>query len=273
MGSKTVSTMSHNYISKISESIEDSTEYDSKFNTTKIFSEKDISFEKSEKSQKANKEINDLIQYKFEWKEGGTDVKITGSFLENWKKQETMKKNINTNFFEITLDIPKGIHQFKFIIENNWICSKDYQIIKDKNNNYNNEIDLTNYSNKTKKKRTNKGINDFNCDFLSKSDFKKVPNLPWHYKTGINLNYFSCQNIFKDDKETNEFNNTKSLLENNTFKSIMTIPHEKLSHILINNDNYDINNKSVNNDSYLRLASTQRNRHKFLTMIYFSPKN
>lgn len=99
MGSKTVSTISHHYISKISESIEDSTEYDSKFNTTKIFSEKDISFEKSEKSQKANKEINDLIQYKFEWKEGGTDVKITGSFFRKLEKARNHEKKHKYKFF------------------------------------------------------------------------------------------------------------------------------------------------------------------------------
>ena len=34
--------------------------------------------------------------YKFIWNAGGKTVKITGSFLDNWKKIKEMKKNIKT---------------------------------------------------------------------------------------------------------------------------------------------------------------------------------
>ena len=59
-------------------------------------------------------------------------------------------------------------------------------------------------------------------------------------------------------------NKTKDLLETNTFKSIMTIPHEKLSHLFLYCDS---------DNKYIRNAMTQRNKHKFLTVVYFSPKN
>ena len=58
-------------------------------------------------------------------------------------------------------------------------------------------------------------------------------------------------------------NKTKDLLETNTFKSIMTIPHEKLSHLFLYCDS---------DNKYIRNAMTQRNKHKFLTVVYFSPK-
>ena len=75
--------------------------------------------------------------YKFIWNAGGKIVKITGSFLDNWKKIKEMKKNINNGNFEITINLTKSKHEFKFIVDNKWICSQQYEIIKDKNN-YNN---------------------------------------------------------------------------------------------------------------------------------------
>jgi 5'-AMP-activated protein kinase regulatory beta subunit len=92
-------------------------------------------------------EPNDnTIKFKFEWKEGGSNVEMYGSFLDNWKKKEKMEKNPNTGFFEAILDIPKGIHQFKFIVDQKWMCSSTYSTINDKNNT-NNIIDTTNFTN------------------------------------------------------------------------------------------------------------------------------
>ena len=48
-----------------------------------------------------------------------------------------------------------------------------------------------------------------------------------------------------------------------TFKSIMAIPHEKLSHLFYYCDK---------DNKYIRNAITQRSKHKFLTIVYFSPK-
>ena len=55
-----------------------------------------------------------------------------------------MKRNISTGIYEIILNIPKGIHQFKFIVDNQWVCSKYYKIINDSHNNINNIIDTSN---------------------------------------------------------------------------------------------------------------------------------
>ena len=262
MGTKTISTTSHNQTLKLIESIEDSTECDYQITSMKKTQEINSSFLQTSSTKESKKEFNnDLIQYTFKWKDGGESVKITGSFLENWKKQESMSKNIITNCYEITLEIPPGIHQFKFIIDNKWMCSKDYKINKDKNNNDNNEIDLSNYNNdKINKKITSKRNSDYICEIPYKADVNsKAPKMPIHYKEGL------------INKQLPEYNNTKNLLENNTFKTIMTIPHEKLSHIMLNyDDNYNFNNNDKSN-TYKRIASTQRTRHKFLTVIYFSP--
>ena len=61
-------------------------------------------------------------------------------------------------------------------------------------------------------------------------------------------------------------NKSKTALENDTFKTIVTISHEKLSHLCFNNE------EDNSNETYIRTAITQRNKHKFITLVYFSPK-
>ena len=49
----------------------------------------------------------------------------------------------------------------------------------------------------------------------------------------------------------------------------MTITHDKILHICYNVDDDDNNF----NSQFLRSAITQRNKHKFLSIIYYRPKN
>ena len=79
----------------------------------------------------------------------------------------------------------------------------------------------------------------------------------------INLNQLNDEK-FKETKRSVDIDKTKYVLENETFKSITTIPHDKLSHLFLNLNN--------DNNKYLRCAITQRNKHKFLTLVYLSPK-
>ena len=221
------------------------------------------------------------VPFKFEWKEGGGNVQIAASFLDNWKKQVEMKKNLNTGFFEVTLDVPKGIQQFKFIVDNIWVYSQNYSIINDKNN-INNIIDFTNYppnnandmNKSTAKKKKKKSIREtieYNCNFPKPTEVNsEAPGIPQHYLSCFDLNYQTKQDNLKSifhgkliiDKR-------KNLIENNTFKDIVTIDHDKLCHIC-----YNIRNKENNEkDNYIRTAITQRIKHKFLTIVYFTPKS
>ena len=298
MGTDT--TRSKDRTLKISESMDESAEYSFKFNCMKNNSTQTQSLHQSETTENTKiPESNDLIPFKFEWKESGTDVKISGSFLDNWDRKEPLKFNNETKSYEITLKIPRGLNQFKFIVDNKWLCSKYYKVIKDKSNNDNNEID-TNATSETsnmnslmnsnildmkkKKKKLGKGNNDYNCLIPNKSAVNaEAPIIPWYFRSYINLDFNSNQldetkfndklidlseeNSKEKPKENEEMlilNKTKDLLETNTFKSIMTIPHEKLSHLFLNCDS---------DNKYIRNAMTQRNKHKFLTVVYFSPKN
>ena len=106
----------------------------------------------NEKQEKENEEIKekeevekiDEIETKFEWDEGGNSVYLTGSFC-NWNQFFLMKKN-EEGKYTISLFLPRGFHQYKFKVDNNWTYSKKQPKFED-NGNVNNFIDTTDYDN------------------------------------------------------------------------------------------------------------------------------
>ena len=60
-------------------------------------------------------------------------------------------------------------------------------------------------------------------------------------------------------------------MENNTYKKILVFPHGKLMHCCPNMNDLDI--KENNKSNYFRICTTIRNKHKFLTAVYYKPKN
>lgn len=260
---------------KITDSQDENSEYSLKYINNKIQSQVQSETRETTKVTVIN---DQKIPYKFEWKDGGNEVKITGSFLDNWNKKEEMKKNLSTGIHEIIIDLPRGIHQFKFIVDNRWVCSQYYKIINDQNNNANNIIDLTNYimennnnsSMKKKKKKLGKEHIEYSCNFPNSSEINvEAPALPIHYGPFFNLNFQSKQESIVSYFHKSLFlNKSKTILENDSFKTIITISHDKLLHICFNCE------KNNNNDDekYIRTSLTQRNKHKFLTLIYYTPK-
>ena len=278
----TVSSISKDINNKKNDSQDESSEYEYKgLNSIKNINNKNLSQGQSETAENTKIDLSDQkISYKFEWKEGGNDVKIAGSFLDDWNRQEEMKKNLNTGIYEIIIQIPRGIHQFKFIVDKKWTCSQYYKIIYDKMNNANNIIDLTNYipSNinennnnthiKKKKKKSGKNTIEYNCNFPDSNEVNlEAPILPMHFRPSFDLNLQtyqeSLQNYFKIPVSLDK---NKIFLENNTFKTIITISHEKILHLCYNNEKYN------NDKNFIRTAITQRNKHKFITIVYYSPK-
>ena len=277
----TVSSASKDFTKK-NDSQNTSSEYEIKqFNSIKDIN--NINSYQGQSETTENTKITDkneqLILYPFEWKEGGNEVLIYGSFAENWNKKTVMKKDLNTGIFQAFIEVPRGRHEFKFVVDQKWVCSQYYDRVTNKNNITNNVIDLTNYippqvinsnniSNKKKRKSTKNTI-DYGCNYPKKSEVNlEAPILPQNFFPSFNLDIQSKQEFLqKVYLKDISFDKTKTLLENNTFKSILTISHEKLLHICHNvENNYDNDNK------YIRTALTQRNKHKFLTLVYYTPK-
>ena len=84
--------------------------------------------------------------YKFEWKGNGKSVLLTGDFLDNWNGIKVMIKNNENDIFEKVVYLTKTKHQFKFIVDDNWICSEQYPTMHDERGIMNNFIDLKNYN-------------------------------------------------------------------------------------------------------------------------------
>ena len=222
-------------------------------------------------------EIKDeTFPYKFIWNAGGKIVKIAGTFLDNWKKAKEMKKNINSGNFEIVINLTKSKHEFKFIVDNKWLCSRQYEIIQDKDN-YNNILDLTNYSpniefsqdsQQTIRKRARKLSTEYGCIYVKNSDLEReVPTLPSYFAKRFDINNKSNQKYLNGNSKSFVASNlNKKILINKEYKAISNISHEKLLHF------YYETEKDYNNNNYIKSAITQRNNHKFLTFIYYSPK-
>jgi hypothetical protein len=85
------------------------------------------------------------IPTKIVWREGGNVVYVTGDFA-NWKQWFVMNKSIdNPKEFTITIDLPKGIYQYKFIVDKVWKFSKDLPQIKDERGNINNTLEVKDF--------------------------------------------------------------------------------------------------------------------------------
>ncbi len=161
---------------------------------------------------------DERVPFKFEWKEGGNKVTITGSFLSNWTIFIEMVKNPQTGIFEFNINLPKGIHQFKFVVDNVWKCSNNYPFSNDGSGNMNNVIDLTNYippesqeekkeneeikdKEKEKKEKKIKGKNEYNCYIPNKNEMNiDAPNIPPHYINYFDIDYNTRQNVIGKKK-------------------------------------------------------------------------
>ena len=246
-------------------------------------------------NENTNEQPNDIkIPTLFQWKEGGNNIIITGSFC-GWKDRFAMSKNEKNNFYELKLYLPKGEYQFKFIVDNIWRCSNFYSTVTDMNNNTNNILNNTkelneiikerekekekerenqntantspNYdiSNKKKKNYQNATINlseqmkkNYGNIFPMKEQLNsEPPHLPQHYINPVNLNCYPDVG-----KKKYIYNRLKNNLIRETFKAVKIPTHVYLNHIFSN---------CKEEKNYIRNSISFRVRSKFATIIYFHP--
>ena len=132
--------------SSITESSDSDSSTQRKKSSNKITNQKKVEKEEKEKNENIsndNKEKDiEKIKTLFEWDEGGDLVYLTGSFCE-WKKFIQMNKN-DKGVFSLTLSLPRGFYQYKFIVDKNWEYSKKQPKFEE-DGNINNFIDTTDY--------------------------------------------------------------------------------------------------------------------------------
>ena len=274
-----------------SNTYKNNTNYDESFSTSQN-TQINQSEEQSTKNNK-NEFSSKKYPFKFEYKGNGKSVLLAGSFLDNWANIKVMVKNSKNDIYERVVYLPKGKHQFKFIVDNKWVCSDQYPTMPDERGIINNFIDLTNYvppenllkdelikklgrNEPEKMNKDNKEITNKNNDYTSTKmpRFNELnmipPNIIQHYIPRFNLNYQSNQNRIGTKKYL-KYTERNLKTENNTYKKILVFPHEKLMHCCPNMNDLDI--KENNKSNYFRICTTIRNKHKFLTAVYYKPKN
>ena len=223
----------------------------------------------------------------FEWDGGGNNVYVTGNFC-NWKQFFLMKKEENGKFI-LNLDLPKGIYQYKFKVDEIWKYNEKFPTINE-NGIINNIIDTTNFEinveniegkatrantsnnenndrSKTKKfiskSKTNSFIRQKNySNYIPKKDeFQgKVVQMTFKSKSCLN---FSQKQI--GNERYMKIQEKNILSDNISYKKIDTVPNTDIDHLNIKTI---LNNKNHNYISSIPV----RYRHKYTTFVYYKPK-
>ena len=234
--------------------------------------------EKNENLTKIKRSQN-KVPVTFEWDKGGNSVYVTGNFC-NWKQFFLMKKNEN-DIYCLTLNLKKGLIQYKFKVDNEWKCNDKFPIIND-HGNQNNYIDTTNWeiSAETSEEETNTN-NNSNTELSTKNKLNKsymlnnnysnniplknelnnfTPKIPEQYQQKINYNKVSRQNKIGNYKflcpeEDDLFG------ENYSYKKIKNFRHEEINHISYKLKNID--------KSPIVSSIVSRYRLKFTSFVYY----
>ena len=243
-------------------------------------SEKEENEEDNESKEGKEDTNNVKINYLFIWREGGCQVKLTGSFSD-WKIKFDMVKDPNDNFFKCQLPLDNKIYQFKFIVDNDWKCSDNYPIKEDNSGNINNFIDLTNYNEKkeqkTEKEKDNENINTkepelnkeknkikrkgsiYSSQYPSNDSIIPLPLPNKRYYKTFKLDKFSHQNNIGNKKYYNYYQNN-SFSDEKSSKSIFLLGHVNLNHLISKKKKKMINIKN---------CMSFRFREKACTFIYY----
>lgn len=84
-----------------------------------------------------------VVNVVFRWNYEGNEVYVTGTFT-NWQKHIKLQKTGNE--FSVILPLARGVHRYKFIVDDEWRFSPDDTNSPDENGNINNVIDTTDYT-------------------------------------------------------------------------------------------------------------------------------
>jgi hypothetical protein len=241
----------------------------------------------NEKKEETNNNINN--KYTFIYPDKAQNVKLTGSFC-NWNIKYDMIKDPNDNKFKLALPLNNEIYQFKFIVDNEWKYSSNYQTQPDNLGNINNCIDLTNYfkkeetikknskdklplignenTPKTKEttssdKEENKIIKRkesiYDCEYPSDDNIIPMPLPNKRYYKSFKLDKYSHQNSIGNQKYLN-YDDKISLSYEASSKPIFLLGHVNLNHLICFKNKKMITAKNCMSFRY---------REKACTILYY----
>jgi len=235
-------------------------------------------------------ENNALIPTTFEWDNGGNSVYLTGSFCQ-WKQFFLMKKDSENNYI-LTLNLIRGIHQYKFKVDGEWKCNPKFPFCNEGGfiNNYidttkleitikNNEErttaistnltdkydDISKRSRKSSKTVLKLSSDSLQTQRLSKKENEfneKITRAPSNYKNLINIDLISKQNNMGRKKYL-QIIEQNILSDNLSFKNINIVPIEYNNHLY----------SKIKESKNIICSFSSRYRRKHVTFVYYKPKN
>lgn len=79
----------------------------------------------------------------FKWTHGGQRVSITGTF-NNWASEGIPMVRSGQEFYQV-VQVPKGVHEYKFMVDGEWKYSSEQPVLQDVSGNVNNIVDIQYY--------------------------------------------------------------------------------------------------------------------------------
>ena len=230
---------------------------------------------------KSNKNSDtDLVEYTFTWREGGTTVKLVGSF-NNWKEQLIMENDPVEKIFKYKLKLKRDIYEYKFVVDNVWKFSRQQGMRGDGKGNTNNFIDLKNYQlskkdinkndkPKKKKKKVKKlkkekkqSVDSFGVMLPQKEELNtEAPTTQELYLNSFYINEPTHQKNVGEEQYL-KYYDRESYTEEKSYRNLLYSPHVNLNHTLTYCDNKKL----------LQVGLTYRFRNKDCTMVYYSRLN
>ena len=127
-----------------------------------------------QKNKNNNTPNNKIVPITFEWAEEESDiVYLSGNFC-NWKQFLIMPKNDKK--YSLTLPLPRGLHQFRFRINDVWKINKNYPTMND-GENENNYVDTSLPSTNTESQvKKNENLDDIDEEEEEKEEEKEEEN-------------------------------------------------------------------------------------------------
>jgi hypothetical protein len=89
---------------------------------------------------------SNLSPVSFQWRDGGESVEVYGSWTDPaWEVPFSLVKPKlgDSTVHSITVNLPIGIHSYKFMVDGEWMFAKEQPILPDRNGNINNCISVT----------------------------------------------------------------------------------------------------------------------------------
>jgi len=94
------------------------------------------------------KGCEEYLPINFLWSHGGTDVRMVTS-ADSWTTETVLNRSINNSGkveFQAVVDLPPGLHWYKFVVDGTWACARDQPFKRELEGGYVNFVRVRSFS-------------------------------------------------------------------------------------------------------------------------------